>query len=1277
MTADREPAFGSDAVVIHAFESAWQSGSASRIADFLPPEAQGNPDLLAELVCIDLEHRLRSGEETRVEHYTAEFPVLAEDDLILLELIRTEWAFRRDAGPADLAPYLQRFPSLAAQLQLMFRLEFTGSQPVHFQGHQRAWRCAACEAPVDGRAAGATTCAQCGQPIAIGRYQLLQRVGEGAFGYVYRARDPKLDRVVAIKLPRSGQFLMPEESERFLRESRHAAQLDHPGIVRVFDAGRHEETPYIVSEFVDGQTLQELLAREEFDFREAAQAVLQISLAVAHAHERGVVHRDLKPSNVMISTTSTGARVFRVMDFGLARRSQSDVSVTIEGQAVGTPAYMSPEQARGDMAHVGPASDTYCLGVILFQLLCGELPFRGNVQELLQQVIHDDPPPPSRFRGRIPRDLETICLKAISREPRGRYGSVAAMAADLRRWLDGKPVDARRVGVAGRTWRWCKRRPAVASLLLVLALSITVGVAGITSQWRVAEAARLASEADLADALESVDRVLGHLGSDTLVDIPQAKRLRADVLNDALEFFERFRTRNPNDPRIAMQVARAHLQVGRIQAALGNTEKADQACRQAIATYVSIPPPVSGRPEWMEALAGAHAVYAGQLLSHQSDRAAAREQWQKCLVLRRRLHELHPDVGKYAARWATARADYARTLNSDESTAAEAEFDAAVRQLQRLAEAHVAIGYRRDLARVLNNFAIWLVKAGRHGKAEECREQAITLYEEILADDPTSESTRSLYASCCLQLVKSLRAESRLDAALEYQQKAVAAYGGLTEDFPATPRHRERFATVLAEVASLAVIQRRQADALAASEDAVRQWETLVAMFPHNTRYQSQLASALSRLADGLLDADRKSDAEDRLRQRYRLRQRLVTSDPQSPSRGMSLAVVARDLADLVRQSRSAKKKEEAEQLLQEAERITAGLSVEQILQADLSSSRRGRLLSSLASIADKKGDQKTLEQCLRARLLLAQQRLQANPEDLAAMSSLAKRWSSLAQLLRNTDRRAEAIDAWSEAVAIDRKLVQRDPDSATALGLMIGHSSSLGNALVAQDEAEAAVEVLSASLQLAQRLADERSNEGFRQTRLVLAYCLLGNAASRAGDYQQAREAYDRSIDLCGVLSRQTGMESFGATARNQAAWFFVTCPDPAFRDPNRALLLSQEAVSISPQDGSCQSTLGFALYETNQYEKAIEALNRSSELEETMLPLNLLLVAMAQARLKNFDAARGALETAQTRQREVSRDQELFDLYREQARRLLEAAPPKVQAEPEASPAEAPQPV
>ncbi|MCO6455747.1 MAG: protein kinase [Pirellulaceae bacterium] len=371
----------------------------------------------------------------------------------------------------------------------------------------------------------------------IGSFELIEQLGVGTFGSVWKAKDTQLDRFVAIKTPRKEQ-LNGREAELFLRDARAAAQLRHPNIVAVHEVGRSEGTIYISMDYVDGADLAEWLQSRPLSPRDAAALMVKVASAIQHAHERGIIHRDLKPANVMMDRKGEP----HITDFGLAKRNTGEITMTIDGATIGTPAYMSPEQAAGKAHQADGRSDIYSLGVILYELLTGTRPFRGDQRMLIVQILEDSPPPPRRLNSRVPRDLETICLKCLRKEPDRRYATAGELAADLGRWMNDEPIVARPVHLVERAWIWCRKRPTLCGLAAGLAAVVLLGLAMLGLQWRMHQEELLDAERRrVANMVTAVEHASG-------TSVPYAIRPLHDANREMVlaELQERYLSNNSN-----------------------------------------------------------------------------------------------------------------------------------------------------------------------------------------------------------------------------------------------------------------------------------------------------------------------------------------------------------------------------------------------------------------------------------------------------------------------------------------------------------------------------------------------------------------------------------------------------------------------------------------------------------------------------------------------------------------------------------------------------------
>ena len=424
-------------------------------------------------------------------------------------------------------------------------------------------------------------------------YEILGELGRGGMGVVYKARHLALNRIVALKMVLAGAHADAGQLARFNSEAQAVARFQHLNIVQIYEVGAADGLPYFSLEFVDGGSLTSKFARTPQTPKLAAELVEALARAMSYAHDRGVIHRDLKPANVLLTAENTP----KITDFGLAKRLEGDSFQTRSGAIVGTPSYMAPEQARGDLKEVGPLSDTYSLGAILYDLLTGRPPFLGaSMLDTLDQVRSQEPVAPADLIGHLPKDLETICLKCLQKEPAKRYASAAAMADDLRRFLNGEPILARPVSAPERAWRWAKRNPRVAGLgAVVAALLVIIAVTSSIFAWQFRlkkEAAEIAAEKEkkehdraedalkkekiahdraIEEAVIAKEQSFGAYGAVTIMLVhsqkrlrgePQGQKLREDLVRMAMEELDKIRATTKHSELIDRRDGTAHSLLG-------------------------------------------------------------------------------------------------------------------------------------------------------------------------------------------------------------------------------------------------------------------------------------------------------------------------------------------------------------------------------------------------------------------------------------------------------------------------------------------------------------------------------------------------------------------------------------------------------------------------------------------------------------------------------------------------------------------------------------------
>ena len=766
-------------------------------------------DELVAVLRVDQMERWLRGERVPAEQYLHDFLVLGASAEHALDLVYAEYLLREQLGESpSLAEYAQRFPPFAEALRLQIDLH----RALELSSEPRT----VLTAPAGGTAPSGPV------PLVPG-YDVLGELGRGGMGVVYRAWQPRLKRLVALKMVR-GTVPGEDERARFRSEYEILARLRHPNIVQIHEAGEADGVPYFSLELVEGGGLDRLLRDRPLSPREAAGLLRTLAEAVQYAHEQGVVHRDLKPANVLLASGgrlearggreppepagSGGSRpplaslIPKITDFGLAKLLRPDGDgQTLSGAVLGTPCYLSPEQAAGKGREVGPAADVYALGAILYECLTGRPPFQGaTLLETLEQVRGREPLPPARLQPGVPRDLQTICLKCLQKEPHRRYASARALADDLGCWLDGRPVQARPAGVLERGLKWARRRPAVAALLAALAASLLglLGL-GVWSYVRIraalgeAETARVEEERQKRDAIQSRDEawrkeVLAHqaidlfltqFSRDVLVNRPGMEGLRRAFFKEAVAFYERLVRAGGDGNEVLAERGRAYMRYAQLTAKMAALPRALELGRKGQGLLAEVLRRDGGNARHRSDLAQAH-VQVGDLLTEGNQFDAAETEYIKALNL---LASLPPH-------YANSRASVHHNLGllyqrSRRPADAERCFAEAVKVRREQVRTHGdKTEYKSALAMTLTELANHYSATGRTDEAEGPCRDALVLYRAVVAQKRGDSRARLDLGRGCLSLGILLNQRRRLPQAVEALSEAVDVCARLHGEFP-------------------------------------------------------------------------------------------------------------------------------------------------------------------------------------------------------------------------------------------------------------------------------------------------------------------------------------------------------------------------------------------------------------------------------------------------------------------------------------------------------------
>jgi tetratricopeptide (TPR) repeat protein len=1170
-----------------------------------------------------------------------------------LEEVLAAYLEAQDAGRAPRPDELRsRYPHLADELDVFFAGQDRLSR-LAAPLREAAWSASAGGAPTnvaDVTVAEWTETQTDAPTESFGDYEVLGEIARGGMGVVYRARQVSLNRPVALKVIRAGHLACEADIQRFRNEAETAALLDHPHIVPVYEVGCHAGRLFFSMKLIEGGSVAGQLDRFKEDPKAAARLLATVARAVHHAHQRGVLHRDLKPSNILLDHAADGQPVPHVTDFGLAKRMETDSGLTQSGCIVGTPAYMPPEQAEGKRGAVTVAADVYGLGAILYAMLTGRPPFQGaTVLETLERVVSREPDDPSGNNPSLDRDLRTICLKCLEKDPARRYGSAEELARDLECWLNGEPIQARSVTRAARLWSWCRRNPAVASLSFGLAAALVLGVAGLTvgmlqiwSEQRRTHEALVKADADRQAAERAQRRTRAALDamSSQVIDGWLAKQtvLTADqrkFLEQALTQYEEFAADVGEDAATRAGAAGASRRVGDIRRRLGQLAEAEAALTNSVAGYRRLTEEFPAARDYAWELAFSYNNLAAVLRARGRPHDAEARQRDAQQIFERLTREF-PTVTTYQAALATSHRALGQALAAlGKKQDAETEYRAALAVHARLAhDAPKARLHQRDLADAHNTLGGVLKTMGNWPGAEAEFREALVILSRLVREEPADADDRAALAYVHTNLGLLLDGLNRPDQAEAEYREALRLQRALVRDFPAVPNYSQQLANTHNSLSVLLQHAGKYGDAEAQSRQGLVLVARLARDFPDVPGYQEALSQAHHNLASALLQLAERPQAAAEYRRGRACLARLARDFPDVPEYGRQLAQIDNSLGLLLRELG---KFEDAETCVREALTLSAKLA-DQFPRVPDYRRALAEVHSNLGNLLLTRGRRAAAEEEHRQAVRLCERLVRELPGVPGERQDLGGAHMNLANVLAELHRPREAEAEYRRALAVLEPLAREFPKVPGYRWPVAGIHGNLGNMLAGLGRGSEA----EGEYRLAVKVLDGMSHDWPHEARYPLqlgsVHYALGRLVARLGRPREAEAEYRETV---AVLRRLSGdfpavpdYRRRLAQARRGLAVFLANHgePDGAVAELREALTVFQElakafpgAVEYAQDTGACCSTLGQVL---SRHGRTAEALDSYARAVAALSPLVGKDAHRAVARQYLSDAYRGRAE-------------------------------------------------